>query len=74
MNASKYIPSEENYARVLRGELPDPLSDVSRLDFDEIERTRQCPRDGRALSDRDNPRIPGLNRELFCSCGFAVTT
>ncbi len=43
-------------------------------DFHHAVASRTCPLDGDALADRDNPRIPGLNRELYCSCGFAITT
>ena len=71
---SDYIPSEENLARVLAGELEDPCSRLTSEDLDRIVRSKRCPRDGRTLADNDNPRCPGLNRELSCSCGFAVTT
>ena len=47
---------------------------LSLEDFHRAVSSRTCPLDGHALGDRDNPRIPGLNRELFCSCGFAITT
>lgn len=40
---------------------------LSREDFHRAVSSRTCPLDG-------NPRHPGLNRELFCSCGFAITT
>ena len=69
-----YVPSEENLARVLSGELPDPVFDLSPEQVATVTREKKCPRDGRQLVDSDNPRHPGLNRELSCSCGFAMTT
>ena len=47
---------------------------LSLEDFHRAVASRTCPLDGNALGDRDNPRIPGSSRELYCSCGFAITT
>ena len=69
-----FTPSEESLQRILSGELPDPVSYLDADGLELIVQSKTCPRDARPLSDRDNPRHPGLNRELFCSCGFSTTT
>lgn len=74
MSAAIYVPSEENLERILRGEIEDPVFRLSGAELSRCLSEKRCPRDGRILSDRDNPRHPGLNRELYCSCGFAGTT
>jgi hypothetical protein len=71
---SQYIPSEENLAKIIAGEIEDPLFMLSSAALQAAVDSKSCRRDGRPLGDRDNPRHPGLNRELFCSCGFATTT
>lgn len=72
--SSGYVPSEENLALILSGEISDPVFDLEPEDVDLIRTLRLCPRDARPLESRDNPRHPGLNEELFCSCGYAGTT
>lgn len=65
MNSPEALSDEERDAK---------YRSLSNEDFHRSVETRRCPLDGLALDERDNPRIPGLNRELFCSCGFAITT
>ena len=69
-----YVPSEENLAKIIAGEIEDFAVTMSGKDLARSLAEKKCPRDGRALSTRDNPRHPGLNLELYCSCGFAGTT
>jgi hypothetical protein len=69
-------PGEEILARIFAGEQPDPLS-ASNPELEALLELvwldRRCPREGRSMQIRTNPRCPELGQELFCSCGFQTT-